>query len=217
MLARAMQLSLLEVATMPPGLTLHPATLLGSSSSSSAAQPASFVAGMPAASKTQWQPSLRPGAVYEEEGGSEGAVAGGSSCGSSRNPGSPRLFGSFHSEANDPELAAAIEASLRMSQLEEEQRRFPPEPAADEPGRVDLQIRTLDGRHLRRSFCGTDLLGQVYDYIDVSGSGVGDGDAVKAYHLVSATPRLQYEDRDQSLSAAGLQGECELIIELIEV
>uniref|UniRef100_A0A7S4V102 UBX domain-containing protein n=1 Tax=Alexandrium monilatum TaxID=311494 RepID=A0A7S4V102_9DINO len=238
------------------------------------------------------------GRFDEDEEGSDAAVAGGSSRGSSREPGSPRLHGmpKLDEEMDDPHLAAAIEASyaaqtelgmesneedmiqqaLRISQMEEESRqrsalkeqqeaelqesllmdqmreqeekrrrveeeeiraleasraeeeerrrkveqeekraRVPPEPAAGEPGRVDLQIRTPEGKRVRRAFRGTDTVGQVYDYIDVEGV-LGEAFLGKRYRLVSTMPRREYEDRVQSLQDAGLSGQCALLMELSE-
>lgn len=272
----------------------------GSSSSGAAGSASSS-----AAASSQLQPpaprTRLPGPktrAFDEDEGSDAAVAGGSSRGSSREPGSPRLHGmpKLDDEIDDPHLAAAIEASyraqtehgvasnedeliaqaLRMSQMEEESRqraslkeqqemelqesilmdqmreqeekrrrveeeelrvmeasrladeerrrqaeqeekraRVPPEPPAGEPGRVDLQIRTPDGKRVRRAFRGTDTVGQVYDYIDVEGV-LGEAFAGKAYRLVSTMPRREYEDRSQSLQEAGLSGQCALLVETSE-
>jgi len=101
------------------------------------------------------------------------------------------------------------EASKRMAE-EQKRARIPEEPAAGEPGIADLMIRTSDGRRIRRRFRDTDDVGQVYDYLDIEG-GLGE----LKYRLVSTMPRRAYEDRGQSLQAAGLQGQCALMIEAI--
>lgn len=117
----------------------------------------------------------------------------------------------------EEEEAQALEASRREEEetrkrVDEEQKRarIPPEPPAGEPGRADFMIRTSDGRRIRRAFRGTDTVGQVYDYLDIEG-GLGE----LKYRLVSTMPRRAYEDREQTLSVAGLQGQCALMIEAI--
>lgn len=109
---------------------------------------------------------------------------------------------------------AAEEERQRVADQEAKRSRVPPEPPAGEPGRVDLQIRTPDGRRLRRAFRGSDTVGQVYDYIDVEGE---LGEACQAYRLVSTMPRREYEERQQTLQEAGLQGQCALLVERSEV
>ncbi|CAE8622064.1 unnamed protein product, partial [Polarella glacialis] len=90
--------------------------------------------------------------------------------------------------------------------------RVPPEPAADEPNKVEFQFRAPDGRRVRRSFLSSHLVGQVYDYVDAELL-AADGEA---YRLVSTMPRREYTDRDQSLADAGLQGQCALIMERVQ-
>lgn len=320
MLAQAMHLSRLEEmqAAASAGATSAGAASAGAStdravpampqyaagSSSSAASSSATAAAQlqpPGARlRTNWA-GPRSGGINEDGEGSDAAVAGGSSRGSSREPGSPRSRahmprGVGDEEAEDAQLAAAIEASyaaqtehgmvtseedmiqqaLRLSQMEEESRqraalkeqqevelqesilmdqlreqeekrrkveeeelraleanraaeeerrkkaeqeakraRVPPEPPAGEPGRVDLQIRTPEGKRVRRAFRSTDTVGQVYDYIDVEDV-LGDSLGGKAYRFVSTMPRREYKDRSLSLQDAGLQGQCALLIEVAE-
>lgn len=111
------------------------------------------------------------------------------------------------------EATRAKEEAHRLQQAQEAKRaRVPPEPPAGEAGRVEIQIRTPDGRRIRRAFRGADTVGQVYDYIDVE---VFAGQAVPedSYRLVSTMPRQEYQDRCKTLTQAGLQGQCALIIE----
>ncbi|OLQ06451.1 FAS-associated factor 2-B [Symbiodinium microadriaticum] len=118
----------------------------------------------------------------------------------------------------EEEQKAMIASQLAESQRQEEETRrrqaraaaLPPEPAADEPARVDLQIRVLDGKRVRRRFLASHTLGQVYDFLDVEGH---LGDSPEACVLISTMPRKQYEDRMQTLADAGLQGQCALILE----
>lgn len=111
------------------------------------------------------------------------------------------------------EARRKVEEEERLKEEEELKRsRVPPEPPAGEPGRVDLQIRTPDGRRLRRAFRSTDLVMHVYDYIDVEGI-LGEAMRGQPYKLVSTMPRKEYEDRTKSLQAAGLSGQCQLLIE----
>lgn len=111
------------------------------------------------------------------------------------------------------EATRVKEEELRLLQAQEAKRaRVPPEPPTGEPGRVEIQIRTPDGRRIRRAFRATDTVGQVYDFIDVD---VFTGQAAppQSYRLVSTMPRQEYEDRGRTLSQAGLQGQCALLIE----
>jgi len=105
------------------------------------------------------------------------------------------------------------EQARAAEELRAKSSRVPPEPPADEPGRVDLQIRLPDGQRLRRAFPGASTLGQVYDHVDVS---CGEQLIGRSYRLVSTFPRRLFEDREQNLEAAGLQGQCSLILEVIQ-
>lgn len=122
------------------------------------------------------------------------------------------------------------QASLEAQRLEEEakqreaekarvcadlaakQARVPPEPAADAPDRVVVAFRLPGGQRLRRAFCSSNSVGQVYDYLDLecqeSLTGV-------TYRLVSTMPRREYNDRSQALADADLSGQCALLIELL--
>jgi len=118
----------------------------------------------------------------------------------------------------DEERALAASAELERQRQEQMQRevaekraRIPAEPPSDEPGRVDLQIRAPAGQRLRRAFRGTDLLGAVYDYLDLE---LVESLIGQAYCLVSTMPRREYPDRNKSLADSGLQGQCALLIEL---
>merc|ERR1711862_368484 len=73
--------------------------------------------------------------------------------------------------------------------LARKQANVPPEPAPTEAGRVDVLIRLRDGQRLRRAFRGTDCVGHIYDYIDVT---VGEDFAAQSYRLVSTMPRRLY-------------------------
>mmetsp|Transcript_35370 Transcript_35370/g.71444 ORF Transcript_35370/g.71444 Transcript_35370/m.71444 type:complete len:183 (-) Transcript_35370:234-782(-) len=88
-----------------------------------------------------------------------------------------------------------------------------PEPAAGEPNRVQVLIRTPQGARLKRSFLGTDPIGQLYHYVNAEG---GEALAGSEYRLVSSMPRAVYEDRESTLEAAGLKGQCALLVESTE-
>lgn len=90
-------------------------------------------------------------------------------------------------------------------------QNVPPEPETDAPNRVDLQIRAPDGRRARRRFLSSHTLGQVYDYLHVEGF-LSD---TEVFQLVSTMPRKEYKDRNETLAAAGLQGQCALMLERI--
>jgi len=106
----------------------------------------------------------------------------------------------------------AEQETKRAQDLDAKRKRVPAEPPSDEPGRVDLRIRAPDGRNVRRAFRSTDLLDQVYAYIEVEGL-LGEDAANQSFRLISNMPRTLYEDREQSLSAAGLKGQFSLLIE----
>lgn len=99
------------------------------------------------------------------------------------------------------------EERRRIAEQAAKQSRIPPEPQQDEPNKIDLQIRAPNGQRTRRSFVAANLVGQVYDFIDIQLL------PSENYRLVSTMPRREYLDRTQSLADAGLQGQCVLIIE----
>lgn len=104
----------------------------------------------------------------------------------------------------------ASEEESRRKAFEEKSARLPPEPVSTEPGKIDIQVRAPDGRRLRRCFRGTDLVGHVYDYLDIEG---GESFTGSQYRLIATMPRRAFEDREMTLAAAGLQGQCALLIE----
>lgn len=112
----------------------------------------------------------------------------------------------------DERCRAEQEAAAREAELVAKRARIPAEPAAGEPGRVDIQIRLTDGKRLRRAFRGTETIGLVYDFVDLEG-----GEAVpRKYRLVSTMPRRAYEARNETLAAVGLEGQCALLVEAIQ-
>lgn len=116
-------------------------------------------------------------------------------------------------EENPVNVAAAAEAAAKAAAAEREAKRgrIPEEPAMGTPGRVLLQIRTPDGRKLRRAFAGEHAVGSVYDFADVEG-----GDAMPTlYRLVSTMPRQEFVDRDATCEAAGLKGQMMLMVETL--
>lgn len=97
--------------------------------------------------------------------------------------------------------------------IDEARSRLTPEPSPEEPGRVLLQVRVPDGRRLKRAFRSSDSIGQIYDYANAEG---GEALASHEFLLVTSMPRKVYEDRAASLEDAGLQGQCQLLVEVID-
>lgn len=117
-------------------------------------------------------------------------------------------------DAKAKEKDAVEELRARITTLMEEARmRLSEEPAAEEPDRVIVRIRTPEGKALKRAFRATDEVNQVYDYTVVEG---GEVLASQAFRLISTMPRCVYEERAKTLQAAGLQGQCALLVEIIE-
>eukprot|EP00928_Gymnodinium_smaydae_P087282 TRINITY_DN71560_c0_g1_i1.p1 TRINITY_DN71560_c0_g1~~TRINITY_DN71560_c0_g1_i1.p1 ORF type:complete len:304 (-),score=81.50 TRINITY_DN71560_c0_g1_i1:135-971(-) len=103
------------------------------------------------------------------------------------------------------------------ARIEEARQRLPPEPEAAaaeaEGGRVVVALRLPDGRRLKRAFLGSHLVGHIYDFVDTEG---GEAIASETYRVVETMPRRVFEDRDLTLADAGLQGQCALLIEIID-
>lgn len=97
--------------------------------------------------------------------------------------------------------------------IEEARARLSPEPPPEEPGRCVVQVRIPDGRRLKRTFRASDSVGQLYDLANAEG---GEALASQQFLLVSAMPRVVYEDRAMSLEAAQIQGQCALFVEIID-
>lgn len=120
-------------------------------------------------------------------------------------------------EAEERDREEARERSEAIAQQEVEQAekrsRIPPEPPANELGRVDLQVRGPSGGRLRRAFSSSCTIGQVYDYVDVEGPELAEG---RPYRLVMARPRQVFEDRSQRLDGAGLVGQCAMLVERVD-
>lgn len=101
----------------------------------------------------------------------------------------------------------------KMTQiLQEAQQMLPPEPAADE-AILQFLIRTPDGRRLKRAFNSENTIGQVYAFVLIEG---GEALQSRSFRLVETMPRRTYEDREQTLAAAGLKGQCTLLVEVTD-
>lgn len=102
----------------------------------------------------------------------------------------------------------------RISCLMDEARsRLGDEPSQKELGRIVVRIRTPEGKALKRAFRGTDAIGKVYDFVVAEG---GEQLALQNFRLFSNMPKTIYDDREKALGDAGLQGQCALLVEIIE-
>jgi len=97
--------------------------------------------------------------------------------------------------------------------LEEAKKLLPPEPPQDEANKLTFMIKTPDGRRLKRTFRAQDTIGQVYAFAQVEG---GEALTSQEFLLVENMPRRVYEDRSKTLAAAGLKGQCALLVEMID-
>lgn len=112
--------------------------------------------------------------------------------------------------------AKAEEDALRariLARTEEARNKLGSEPPAEEQGRVVMRVRTPEGKALKRAFRSTDLVSQVYDFILAEG---GEDLASQTFRLIATMPRVVYENKEATLDAAGLRGQCALLVEIIE-
>merc|ERR1712232_480553 len=101
-----------------------------------------------------------------------------------------------------------------LAKIEDARRLLEPEPTDEAAGpAVKIALMLPDGRRLKRAFPGTATVGQIYYFVDVEG---GPEIAGEEYRVVSRMPKKAYEDRDATFQAEGLQGQCTLLIELID-
>lgn len=113
----------------------------------------------------------------------------------------------------EAEEAERVRKAKVEAAVEEAHKHLTSEPEAGAPGRVQVLVRTPQGARLKRAFLGSDTVGLIYHYVNAEG---GDALAGADYRLVSSMPRAVYEDREATLEAAGLKGQCALLVELIE-
>jgi hypothetical protein len=102
-----------------------------------------------------------------------------------------------------------------LAQLVEQARQrllASPEPSP-EASPVTIQVHLPDGRRPRRAYLETEPFGRVYDFVDVEGA---EALVVQPYRLVTARPRVVYENRDASLAEMGLKGRCALLVEVMD-
>mmetsp|Transcript_69417 Transcript_69417/g.212790 ORF Transcript_69417/g.212790 Transcript_69417/m.212790 type:complete len:156 (+) Transcript_69417:1647-2114(+) len=145
-------------------------------------------------------------------------------------PGSTPRFASLDASAADVfglvgVVGVAVAAAAEAAAAEEARRTkvdrvvaeakelLSPEPEKGEAGRVEVMIKTPDGRRLKRAFLGADCVAQIYHFANAEG---GEDIAGKDYRFVSTMPRCVYEDREATLEAAGLKGQCALLMEITE-
>eukprot|EP00439_Symbiodinium_sp_Y106_P072415 s518_g13.t1 len=119
----------------------------------------------------------------------------------------------LESKAKQAEAAELARQDNLSRKLDEAKSIITPEPPADEAGRLQFQIRIPDGRRLKRAFRPEDSIGQVYAYACVEG---GEALVTREFRLVETMPRRTYEDRSITLAAAGLKGQCTLLVEFTD-
>lgn len=114
---------------------------------------------------------------------------------------------------SEAEEAERVRTAKVLALVEEARQQLMSEPAIDEPNRVQVLVKAPDGRRLTRAFRAGDPMMQVYHYVNTEGGEVLAG---REYRLVSTMPRVVFEDRHATLEAAGLQGKCTLLVEIID-
>lgn len=116
-------------------------------------------------------------------------------------------------EAAQAEEAEKQRQASIKARIDEARERLQPEPDAAEAGRVLVQLVVPDGRRLRRGFRPADQVSQLYDFADADG---GEDVASHDYRLVSRMPRQVFEDREATLEASQLKGQCALLVEVLD-
>jgi len=120
-------------------------------------------------------------------------------------------------EREDAERARSVaeasqrEEAARESQKREEQARelvqkkarLAVEPAEGAADRRLLMFRLPGGVAKKRAFLGSNLVGDLYDFIDVEADGQDWAD--KPYKLISTMPKRCFDERDKSLAEAGIE------------
>lgn len=94
--------------------------------------------------------------------------------------------------------------------IEEKRARLPSEPAAGEIGRVVLLFRLPSGRRCQRAFRSCDMVGSLYDFVDVEEPEMAEN----VYCLVSQVPRRCYNERGQTLEAACVENQSVILAEV---
>merc|ERR1711957_779832 len=94
--------------------------------------------------------------------------------------------------------------------LETKRLRLKEEPPAGEAGRLQLVLRLPNGARLQRAFRCGDLVGLIYDLVDVQELDVLKR---KEYRLISNMPRKVFDDRALTLESAGIANQSVLMVE----
>jgi len=118
-------------------------------------------------------------------------------------------------EQDAAEVAAAEAAKKKKTEtaIEEARSQLSPELEKGTANLVQVMVKLPDGRRLKRGFSASDTVAQIYHFANAEG---GEGIAGREFRLVSAMPRSVYEDRESTLEAAGLQGQCALLMESLD-
>lgn len=111
------------------------------------------------------------------------------------------------------ETEAAQAEKERIATIMEEARQKLKEEPGPEEKRVTVALKFPDGRRMKRAFRAEDDVAQIYYFAN---SEAGESLASREYHIVEAMPRRVYEDRSATLETAGLQGQCALLVELLD-
>lgn len=119
-------------------------------------------------------------------------------------------------EEEEAKVAAEQEQKSRqvrmMVLIEEARARLGEAPSKGDPDCISLLVRTPEGKALRRAFRRSDPVSKIYDYCIAEG---GETLAFQEFRLITTMPRQVYDDRAVTLEAAGLQGQCALLVEII--
>lgn len=111
------------------------------------------------------------------------------------------------------ELAEKARREHIAALIEEARARLREEPPKEEKSRVTVKVNTPQGRALKRTFRCEDRVSQIYDYVVAEG---GEEFAFGRFRLLQGMPRTLYEDKAVTLQTAGLQGQCALLVQVIE-
>lgn len=111
----------------------------------------------------------------------------------------------------DQATRAAEENKRKADEVAAKRASLPEEPAVGTPDRIALMFRLPSGAKIQRAFRSSDLLDVVYNFVDVQGGGELDQ---KPYRLAMTMPRKMFEDRTQTLAAAGITSQCVLMVDM---
>lgn len=117
--------------------------------------------------------------------------------------------------AEEERLRQEAEEKSRAEAALARSAALPAEPADDDPEKISLAFRLPGNVRKQRNFRKSELLQQLFDFVDSQLVEAGQSDWLGDYTLISTFPKAVYERKPQTLADAKLQNQTMMMVERV--